>query len=117
MGAHPDEYKHIAPPRSYIHVDMFNSPEDLAEYLHFLDQNDELYNSYFLWKETGEFIDTKFMCRFCGMLHLAPFFHMWYEDVENEWWESSCLTERGENGYMTWKNKKTLPGFSGFKIG
>ncbi|XP_060078748.1 glycoprotein 3-alpha-L-fucosyltransferase A-like [Ylistrum balloti] len=69
MGAHPDDYKAVAPPDSFIHVEDFNSPKDLAKYLHTLDKNDDLYNEYFRWKGTGSFIDTKFWCRLCALLN------------------------------------------------
>ena len=49
-----------SPLKSYIHIDEFSSAKELAEYLHLLDKNDELYNSYFKWKNTGEFINTHF---------------------------------------------------------
>lgn len=84
MGAHPTDYARSAPYRSYIHVDEFESPKELAEYLHRLDRDDDLYNSYFRWKGTGEFINTYFWCRVCAMLHddRPP---KYYKDV-NEWW-------------------------------
>lgn len=47
MGARPEDYERSAPYRSYIHVDEFESPRELAGYLHRLDKNDDLYNSYF----------------------------------------------------------------------
>ena len=50
MGAQPKDYKAAAPLNSYIHVDDFDSPKDLAEYLKQLDQDDEKYNAYFKWK-------------------------------------------------------------------
>ncbi|KAF2900250.1 hypothetical protein ILUMI_05934 [Ignelater luminosus] len=84
MGARREDYRKSAPLGSYIHVDDFSSPQKLAEYLHVLDKNDELYNTYFRWKGTGEFINTYFWCRLCGMLH-APLQHKHYEDV-NGWW-------------------------------
>lgn len=104
MGAHPNEYKRIAPPRSFIHVDMFESPKQLADYLHFLDKNDDYYNSYFLWKNTGEFINTKFVCRLCAMVHLAPYFPMWYDGV-NDWWTKACDVTMITDKYNTWKDK------------
>ena len=52
MGARREEYAAVAPPHSFIHVDDFDSPSQLAEYLHLLDNNQHLYNRYFLWKET-----------------------------------------------------------------
>ncbi|XP_012276310.1 glycoprotein 3-alpha-L-fucosyltransferase A isoform X2 [Orussus abietinus] len=84
MGAHPTDYARSAPHRSYIHVDEFESPKELAEYLHRLDNDDALYNSYFKWKGTGEFINTFFWCRVCAMLH-DPRPPKFYKDV-NEWW-------------------------------
>ena len=110
MGAHPDEYKKIAPPRSYIHVDLFESPKELAEYLKFLDKHDEFYNSYFLWKETGHFINTKSLCRLCSMVHLAPHFPMWYTDV-NKWWsayETCQLPHDSGLFYSSWRKKNAI---------
>ena len=71
MGASLDDYTAVAPQGSFIHVDQFESVEELATYLHTLDTNDHLYNQYFQWKGTGEFIKTKFFCRVCAMLHYA----------------------------------------------
>ena len=111
MGAHPTDYARSAPYRSYIHVDEFESPKELAEYLHRLDRDDELYNSYFRWKGTGEFINTYFWCRVCAMLHddRPPKF---YKDV-NDWWRGDgiCTTTswrehdsvRAGNLKNTWK--------------
>ncbi|GFO50580.1 glycoprotein 3-alpha-l-fucosyltransferase a [Plakobranchus ocellatus] len=47
MGAAPEDYARAAPPHSFIHVDDFESPKHLAEYLNTLDKNDALYNEYF----------------------------------------------------------------------
>ncbi|XP_029162756.1 glycoprotein 3-alpha-L-fucosyltransferase A-like isoform X1 [Nylanderia fulva] len=93
MGAHPTDYARSAPYRSYIHVDEFQSPKELAEYLHRLDRDDELYNSYFRWKGTGEFINTYFWCRVCAMLHDHDRAPKYYKDV-NEWWRGDgvCTT-------------------------
>ena len=71
MGAHPDDYKHGAPLNSYIHVDDFTNVQALVDYLTFLASNNDEYNKYFEWKGTGELIDLKFFCTFCGMLHYA----------------------------------------------
>jgi hypothetical protein len=50
MGARPEDYAISAPYKSYIHVDDFEGPKELADYLHKLDQDDKLYNEYFEWK-------------------------------------------------------------------
>ena len=50
MGARPEDYEKATPYKSYIHVDDYDSPEELAKYLHELDQDDDKYNEYFKWK-------------------------------------------------------------------
>ena len=50
MGARPQDYERAAPYKSYIHVDDFEGPKELAEFLKKLEENDELYNDYFRWK-------------------------------------------------------------------
>jgi len=94
MGARLEDYERSAPKKSFIHVDNFNSPSQLAKYLKKLDENDDLYNEYFQWKDTGEMIDTKFFCRMCSLLHdnkdrgLSGH----YSDI-NEWWrgKGTCI--------------------------
>ena len=47
MGARIQDYQAVAPHHSFIHVDQFSEPRDLAEYLLELDRDDEKYNQYF----------------------------------------------------------------------
>ena len=47
MGAREEDYQRSAPYKSYLHVDQFEDPQQLAKFLHQLDQNDDLYNQYF----------------------------------------------------------------------
>ena len=47
MGARPEDYARAAPHHSYIHVDQFRGPRELAEYLLLLDREEEKYNKYF----------------------------------------------------------------------
>ena len=96
MGARLEDYERAAPKNSFLHVDNFTSPEDLAAYLHKLDQDDSLYNEYFQWKGTGEFIDTRFFCRLCAMLHANDIFPYkpsgsWLKDT----WESPGVCKHG----------------------
>ncbi len=42
MGARPQDYAKVARRKSFIHVDEFDSPKQLASYLHKLDKNDTL---------------------------------------------------------------------------
>lgn len=70
MGASIEDYRKHAPEKSFIHVDEFETIEHLAMYLKLLDNDNILYNSYFKWKETGEFINAYYWCRVCAMLHV-----------------------------------------------
>lgn len=104
MGARREEYEQVAPPYSFIHVDDFKSPYELAKYLLLLDKNDDLYNEYFRWKGTGEYINTKFYCRLCALLHERA--HVtWYENI-NTWWngENTCVDSTPNNPFASWNN-------------
>ena len=106
MGAHPEDYRRAAPPNSYIHVDDFDSPRQLAEYLLKLASDDALYNEYFRWKGTGEFINTKFWCRLCSMLNTLPDQRIWYDSVSN-WWRGPGVCQMpSKHPWATWKGQK-----------
>ena len=47
MGARLEEYAQVPPYKSFLHVDQFAGPRELAEYLLELDKDDEAYNQYF----------------------------------------------------------------------
>ena len=70
----------VAPPHSFINVMDFNTTEQLARYLHRLDQDDHLFASYFWWRDyyevkgLGEYHgkDLKLLaswCELCQLLH------------------------------------------------
>ncbi|KAL4220606.1 Alpha-(1 3)-fucosyltransferase 7 [Mactra antiquata] len=101
MGAHPDDYKRVAPPGSFIHVEEFSGPEELAKHLKMLGNNAEEYNNYFRWKEAGTFIDTKFWCRICSMLWDPDRPTLSVPDLE-KWWRSEgvCI---GKNRWDSFK--------------
>ncbi|KAF9813825.1 hypothetical protein SFRURICE_007980 [Spodoptera frugiperda] len=92
MGARASEYAALAPHNSYVHVEEFASPEELAAYLRRLDEDDNLYNSYFKWKGTGEFINTYFFCRVCAMVHANERRQRsaHYSDVQAWWRDGAC---------------------------
>lgn len=90
MGAHPDDYKRVAPPVSYIHVEEFSGPEELAKYLLKIAADDEEYNKYFRWKRTGSFIDTKFWCRICSMLWDPKRPRLSVSNL-NDWWRGKDI--------------------------
>lgn len=99
MGSHPNDYYRSSPHHSYIHVDDFDTPKELAQYLHLLDKNDHLYNKFFDWKSSGEFINTYFWCRVCALLHAPPKPSRYYEDI-SKWWAPNDVCN---NGNDKWK--------------
>jgi len=107
MGAPKEDYSTVAPPGSFIHVDDFASPHDLADFLNQIADNSTLYSSYFLWRTQGSFIDTKFYCRVCALLHAAADTgHVtWYDDVE-QWWRGGgiCVESSADNYFASWRH-------------
>ena len=101
MGARPEDYKALAPPNSFLHVDNFPSPQRLAEHLTFLHENTEEYIKHLAWVGRGHFPDTKFFCRVCGLLHHprpVPF----HSDIE-QWWspDRTCTNSSWTNSWST----------------
>ena len=112
MGARKQDYLRVAPEKSFIHVDDFQGPKELAEYLTKLDQDDALYQEYFRWKGTGEFINTKFFCRLCSMLHdnkPRPEGSQSIPDI-NKWWRGKGTCVKGS--WNEDKNKTKASGAS-----
>merc|ERR1719402_826827 len=85
--------------RKITSVRLLTSPKELGEYLLKLDKDDELYNEYFQWKGTGEFINTKFWCRVCALLHdpkaARPAEARSYSDINNWWRGDGICSNRG----------------------
>lgn len=92
MGGQRVDYDAVAPPHSYIHIEDFPDVKSLADYLHQLDRNATMYNEYFRWKGTGEFVNTKFWCRVCAMLNSER--PKVYRDI-NSWWRTSGTCTNG----------------------
>ena len=88
MGASVEDYAAIAPPHSFLHVDNYNSPADLAKHLEILAKDENLYNEFLEWRTQGEWLRTRFFCRVCAMLHYhqehGP--SMGVEGGWGQWW-------------------------------
>ena len=52
-------YEKFAPQNSYIDVNNFQSPLKLAEYLKYLDENDDEFRKYFEWIHDYQFYEKK----------------------------------------------------------
>jgi alpha-1,3-fucosyltransferase len=91
-------YTKILPPHSFVDVRDFQSPQQLAEYLQFLVDNDEEYLKYFQWKRDFEIktlgIHEPF-CKLCELLHKERKFLVDF-DLE-DWWDTKsgevCMNE------------------------
>lgn len=82
------DYASIAPPHSYINAADFKSVKDLANYLLYLDQNDDAYLAYFAWKRNYAIFNTHIaqpICGLCEILNNANMPHKSYDDI-NQWW-------------------------------
>ena len=103
MGAQKQDYISVAPPTSFIHVDDFTGPDQLAQYLHHLMENLTQYIEYLRWRESTVFIDTKFWCRLCAMLHGRQDHVTWYDDI-HAWWSGPrvCMTSHGGQKWTNW---------------
>ncbi|XP_041044280.1 4-galactosyl-N-acetylglucosaminide 3-alpha-L-fucosyltransferase 9-like [Carcharodon carcharias] len=51
LGPSRNNYENYIPADSFIHVDDFHSVKELADYLHKLDVNKDLYMHYFKWRK------------------------------------------------------------------
>ncbi|XP_039289514.1 glycoprotein 3-alpha-L-fucosyltransferase A [Nilaparvata lugens] len=104
MGAPREDYELVAPKDSFIHVEDFDSPKQLAEYLHKVDQDDDLFNSYFKWRDMGEIIEGYFYCRLCAMLH-DDYPEKYYKKIDDFWRKpGSCIKNK------TWKEYRKSVG-------
>ncbi|KAI5100971.1 alpha-(1,3)-fucosyltransferase 9-like, partial [Silurus meridionalis] len=69
IGPPRDNYEEFIPADSFIHVDDFKTPQELAEYLTLLDQNQTLYEQYFNWRKEftaeGSYFGLEHACRIC----------------------------------------------------
>ena len=53
FGAPREDYLRLAPPKSYIHLEDFDSVQEFADFIKKLDRNGTLYAEYFEWRKLG----------------------------------------------------------------
>lgn len=71
-GLTSHDYAKIAPPKSYLHVDDYQNPEDLARKLEELAGNPAEYESYFWWRNYYELnpdVRKSAQCHLCEILN------------------------------------------------
>ena len=101
MGAPAVDYEKYAPPHSFIHIDNFSSPRELARHLKILHKNVNLYSEYFKWKSSGTAMsyvnfkpaNSRFWCDLCAALHNDKLPRKTHWDLDS-WWSvgKQCTT-------------------------
>ncbi|XP_033001639.1 alpha-(1,3)-fucosyltransferase 4 [Lacerta agilis] len=75
LGPARSNYELFVPSDSFIHIDDFAGPRQLALYLKFLDRNKSRYRSYFAWRKRYDVQVTSFWeehsCRVCDAVRTA----------------------------------------------
>ncbi|XP_020636917.3 3-galactosyl-N-acetylglucosaminide 4-alpha-L-fucosyltransferase FUT3 [Pogona vitticeps] len=76
LGPSRKNYESHIPPDSFIHVDDFSSPRELAGFLQELDKNATRYESYFQWRSRLRSVNYKSwgyqFCKACQALQQKP---------------------------------------------
>ena len=73
-GATKEDLEAFVPPNSCIFVDDFKSPQELVDYLNYLDKNETAYKSYLTWRTLNhqDMPNSKReanFCQLCRLLH------------------------------------------------
>lgn len=98
MGAKTSSLSKLLPPFSYINVDDFGSPSNLADYVIYLNKTESELQNYFQWKkyftvlqEHGYFkSNSVHYCRMCEGLNYNHKNEKVYEDLEDFWSTKNC---------------------------
>ncbi|XP_044125660.1 4-galactosyl-N-acetylglucosaminide 3-alpha-L-fucosyltransferase FUT6-like [Bufo gargarizans] len=76
LGPPRKNYERFIPKDSFLHVDDFSTPEELAKYILKLDSDDKAYQQYFTWRSRlHPAADTNWQthyCRVCKAIKEAP---------------------------------------------
>merc|ERR1719187_1445132 len=105
MGPPKKDYEKVAPPNSFIHIDDFETPEKLGQYLNILHNNKTEYFKYLEWKEDYEVeCEEKWSCQLCKKLHQPDNFakQRKIENFSEVWNRKHCY---GDWHYQTYSNQ------------
>ena len=89
-------YSKIAPAKSYIDAQDFETPQKLAEYLQYLDKNETAYAEYFEWKKYFKVtLKNSIFCQLCKFLNDDKMPAKTYPSISKWWYVESNCTLRG----------------------
>ena len=84
LGAY--NYSELLPPKSYIDVKDYKSPQELANHLKLLDKNDSLYSEYLKWKDEYDIVPhPPFACSVCEYVNRAEHVTKTYDRLDLFW--------------------------------
>ncbi|KAI4898758.1 hypothetical protein NFI96_001006 [Prochilodus magdalenae] len=89
LGPPRENYEEYIPKDSFIHVDDFKTPRELAEHLKLLDQNQEMYERYFAWRKDYVAKKSPFgqehACRICDHVRRYKTFRV-FKNITKWFW-------------------------------
>ena len=87
-GAAREDYEAVAPPKSFLHVDDYASPRELAGHVRYLTSHDEAYREYTAWRSEYriEGAHRDGWCQLCERLNRADAERREIPDI-NRWWD------------------------------
>ncbi|XP_053369212.1 4-galactosyl-N-acetylglucosaminide 3-alpha-L-fucosyltransferase 9-like [Clarias gariepinus] len=89
LGTSRENYEQFIPADSFIHVDDFKSPQELAEHLTFLDKNPKVYEQYFNWRRhfiaTHSVFAIEQTCRSCEYIRNYKGYRV-FKDLTKWYW-------------------------------
>ena len=100
---------HICLTGTVINIMYFNTPNNLAGYLHYLSHNKTEYWRYFKKRMAWKSFDVmgNAFCRLCELVHNVAF-HRVYCDVNKQWTQGVCDLERVNRILNSTRNMVTL---------
>lgn len=93
MGPSRNDCERLLPPGSFLHVDDFANPIELANYLKYLDHNNDNYIQFHEWRRCYEVLNehgyfgsaSRHYCRICEALHYNSRANKVYSDLDAFW--------------------------------
>ena len=87
-GAPREDYEAIAPPKSFIHVDDYDNPREMANHLKYLSAHDQAYGEYTAWRSQYKIEGASWdgWCSLCDRLNERTVERKQYPDI-NAWWD------------------------------
>lgn len=93
-GPKSDDFRRVAPPNSFIHIDDYPSEQKLVEKLNHIGTNRQAFEKYHMWRRyydvyyEGKDVEPYRFCELCYRLNTNQQ-RIWYENL-NSWFLDKC---------------------------